>query len=104
MPVFIINNMTIHDRTEYDTYVGKFMAVFKQFDGQILAVQDHPPAVEGSWPYDRTILLSFPDREQARRWSESPQYQEIVRHRNAGTTSNIVILDAIPDRPSVGVN
>jgi uncharacterized protein (DUF1330 family) len=96
MPVYIINNMTIQDRAEYETYLGAFMGVFRQFDGQVLAVQNAPAAFEGEWPFDRTVILSFPDREQLLRWYESPEYQAIVGHRFKGTTSNVVILDGLP--------
>jgi uncharacterized protein (DUF1330 family) len=99
MAVYIINNMTIHDRAAYDTYVAGFMDIFRKYNGQVLAVQDKPRALEGTWPYDRTVLLSFPSREDARRWSESPEYRAIAKHRHAGTTSNVVILDGLPSPP-----
>lgn len=96
MPVYIINNMTIHDRGEYDTYLGAFMDVFRKFNGQVLVAQNAPSPLEGTWPHDRTIVLSFPTREDALRWYESPEYQAIVVHRFNGTTSNVVILDGLP--------
>jgi uncharacterized protein (DUF1330 family) len=54
---------------------------------------DAPAPVEGEWPYDRTILLRFPSREEALRWSGSPEYREIASHRMNGTRSNVVILE-----------
>lgn len=98
MTVYVINNMTIHDRVEYDRYLRGFMAVFRKFNGQVLAAQDKPDPLEGQWPYDRTIILSFPSREDMERWSQSPEYQEIARHRHAGTRSNVVVLEGIPTR------
>ena len=98
MAVYIINNMTIHDRAEYDEYLRGFMRVFRKFNGEVLAAQDSPAPTEGVWPYDRIILLSFPSREEAIRWSQSAEYQEIAKHRLAGTKSNVVILDGLPPR------
>ena len=95
MAVYIINNMTIHDRAEYDTYLRAFMGVFRKFNGDVLAAVDAPSPVEGQWPYDRTILLRFPSREDALRWSESPEYKEIAKHRVNGTKSNVVILEGL---------
>ena len=95
MTVYIINNMTIHNRAKYDTYLGAFMGVFRKFNGGVLAAQDAPVPVEGDWPYDRTIVLCFPSREDAQRWSASPEYKEIARHRMNGTKSNVVILDGL---------
>ncbi len=98
MPVYIINNMTIHDRSEYDTYLRAFMGVFRKFQGEVLAAQDAPAPTEGEWPYDRTILLRFPSREEALRWATSPEYLAIAKHRLKGTKSNVVILDGIAPR------
>ena len=93
MTVYVINNMTIHDRAEYDAYLRAFMPVFRKYEGKVLAAQDRPQPIEGSWPYERTILLSFPSREALDRWSQSPEYQEIAKHRLAGTVSNVVVLE-----------
>ena len=52
-------------------------------------------AIEGQWPFDRTVLLRFPSRADAFAWSNSPQYQAIAKHRIAGTRSNVVMLDGL---------
>ncbi|MGH8050794.1 MAG: DUF1330 domain-containing protein [Arenimonas sp.] len=96
MSIYIINNMTIHNRAEYVSYVSAFMFVFRKFKGQVLAAQDAPIPVEGSWPFDRTIMLNFPSREEALHWYESPEYKSIVVNRHKGTISNVVFLDALP--------
>jgi uncharacterized protein (DUF1330 family) len=83
--------MTIHDRAAYEQYLRGFMAVFRQFNGEVLAAQDAPTAIEGQWPFDRTVLLRFPSKADAQAWSNSPQYQAIARHRIAGTRSNVVM-------------
>jgi uncharacterized protein (DUF1330 family) len=91
--VYIVANITIHDRAEYDVYVSGFMEVFQSYRGEILAVSDAPSVLEGEWPHDRTVLLRFPTREEALRWAQSPEYVAIAKHRHAGATSNVVILD-----------
>jgi len=98
MAVYIINNMTIHDRAEYDAYLRAFMGVFRNFSGEVLAAVDKPQPVEGDWPHDRTVLLRFPSRDEALRWSQSPEYQAIAQHRWKGTSSNVVIIDGVPPR------
>jgi len=95
MAVYIINNMSIHNRAEYDTYLRAFMGVFRKFNGEVLAAVDKPEPVEGEWPHDRTILLRFPSREEALRWSESPEYKTIAVHRLNGTKSNVVLLEGL---------
>jgi uncharacterized protein (DUF1330 family) len=97
MTVYVINNMTIHDMNEYKTYVRGFMPVFEKYGGQVLAAANNPNPIEGVWQYDRTVLLAFPTREAAEQWSRSPEYQEIAKHRKAGTKSNVLVLDGLSE-------
>lgn len=99
VPVYIINNMTIHDRAAYERYLRAFIGVYRLFKGSVLAAQERPQPLEGSWPYDRTVLLSFPSREDATAWINSPEYQAIVGDRHAGTLSNVVMLDGLTQPP-----
>ena len=94
MSVYVVNNLVIHDPGAYGEYVAGFMEAFRGCGGEILAVQDATKPFEGEWPYDRTVLLRFPDRDAIARWVESPKYQAIIGHRLRGASSNIVILDA----------
>ena len=96
MTVYVINNMTIHDHDEYKRYVRAFMPILQQFGGRVLAAQNQPAAIEGEWPYDRTVLLSFPSREVAEQWAQCPEYAAIAHHRRAGTRSNVIMLDELP--------
>jgi len=70
--------------------------VFQKYGGKVLAAQNQPVPVEGVWPFERTVLLSFPSRALAEQWAASDEYQHIAQHRRAGTSSNVVYLDALP--------
>ena len=95
MPVYIINNMSIHDLGEYKTSAKAFMPTIQPFGGTVLAAQNSPQPLEGKWPFDRTVLLEFPSRELAEQWASSTEYQAIAVHRRAGTTSNVVVLEGL---------
>jgi uncharacterized protein (DUF1330 family) len=96
MSVYVIAQVGIHDRTEYDAYSAGFLEVFARFQGELLAVSENPIVVEGDWPYTRTVLMRFPSADEARRWYESPEYQTIARHRLRGSVTNAVIVEALP--------
>lgn len=95
--VYVINNMTVHDMGRYRKYLADFMATFAPFGGKVLAAQNAPIPVEGSWPYDRTILLSLPSRDAFNQWVNSEAYKAIAVHRRAGTVSNVAVLDALAE-------
>jgi uncharacterized protein (DUF1330 family) len=51
--------------------------------------------VEGSWDWEKVVLLSFPDEAAFREWSESPDYQEIAKDRKAGSTAVVLLVKGI---------
>jgi uncharacterized protein (DUF1330 family) len=98
MPVYIIAQISIHDRAEYDRYRAGFSAVFARYKGELLVVSEDPVILEGQWPYIRTVLIRFPSADEARRWYESPDYQAIAQHRFRASTGNIVMVEELPQR------
>lgn len=95
MPVYIVAELTIHDRAEYERYVAGFLPVFQPYRGEVLAVDEAPVVLEGAWPHTRTVLLRFPEAAEAERWYRSPEYQAIARHRHAGAHANVALLHGI---------
>ena len=95
MPVYIINNMSIHDLGESKTYAKVFVRTIQPFGGKGLPAQNSPTPIEGRWPFDRTGLLEFPTRELAEQSANSAEYQANAVHRKAGTTSNMVVLEGM---------
>jgi uncharacterized protein (DUF1330 family) len=93
MSVYIIAQISIHDREEYGRYEAGFMDVFAQFQGELLVVSENPTIVEGQWPCTRTVLMRFPSAEEASRWYASPQYQAIAQHRFRASTGNAVVVE-----------
>jgi len=89
--------MTIHDRSEYDKYEEQFMDIFKKFDGKMLSVDEEPQLVAGEWTATRSVLIEFPTKPQLFAWLASPEYQEIGKHRDAGSTAEAIIVKGLED-------
>ena len=89
--VYAIAQITITDREAYDRYQARFMDVFRRFEGKVLAADEAPAVLEGQWPHQKIILMSFPDEAAFRAWSSSPAYQEISKDRLAGS-HGVVLL------------
>ncbi len=95
MAVYIIAQICIHDRAEYEQYQAGFLDIFARYPGELLVVAENPVVVEGEWPYTRTVLLRFPSAEDARRWYESPEYQALAQHRFRASRANVIIAEAL---------
>jgi uncharacterized protein (DUF1330 family) len=93
--VYALAQISIHDRARYDHYVSQFMGVLAGFDGRLLAADESPAVLEGTWPYQKVILLEFPDRSAFERWAYSPEYTEISRDRIAATTGCVLLVSGI---------
>jgi uncharacterized protein (DUF1330 family) len=91
--VYVIVQLTVHDRERYDRYAERFLPTIAPYGGRVLAAQDSPQVLEGTWPHERVVLLSFADRDAFTSWAESPEYREIVGDRLAATEGPVLLVD-----------
>lgn len=61
MTVYAIAQLKMTDRAAYDRYQAHFFDVFRQFNGHLLAADEHPRVLEGTWPHDKLVMMSFRD-------------------------------------------
>ena len=92
MSVYIIAQINVRDRKEYEIYIDGFDEIFSRHKGILMAVDEEPLVLEGEWPYKRTVLMTFRSEEDARKWYESPEYQELAAHRRKSSDGNIVMI------------
>ena len=91
--VFVVVQLTIHDRERYDRYVSRFLPILAEHGGRVLAADDAPEVLEGEWPHDRVVLLAFPDRDAFTGWAGSREYKEIAVDRIAATDGPILLVN-----------
>ncbi|MEM6912937.1 MAG: DUF1330 domain-containing protein [Pseudomonadota bacterium] len=95
MTVYTVTQMRFTDRETYDRYQSKFMGVFSQFDGQVVAADEAPKVLEGEWGYEKVVILAFPSEEAFHAFAMSPAYQEISKDRVAATESTALLVQGI---------
>ncbi len=96
MSCYVIAQIRVKDPEEYKKYLDGFDAIFEHYKGIVILVDEDPVILEGEWPYTRTVMIRFPGEEEARRWYESPEYQELARYRWDAAESNIVLVKRKP--------
>ena len=92
MSVYVVARIDIHDRERYGEYEAGFMEIFEAHGGRMLAVDEAPQVIEGSWDVTRTVLIEFDDAEQMKAWYHSEGYQALAQHRFAAATGDIARL------------
>ena len=95
MSVYLVALINIENRDEYAKYESGFMEIFSRYKGELVAVDEKPATLEGEWPYTRTVLIRFPDEDEAKRWYNSDAYQALARHRLRASRGNIALIKGL---------
>jgi len=95
MSVYVIAQISITDRESYNRYQSRFLEVFRKFEGELLAADENPAAIEGEWTRDKVILMRFRDKKSFENWAFSPEYQEIAKDRKAGSDGVVLLVKGI---------
>ena len=98
MTVYLISNVTVHDREQFRNYQRPGRAAVMQYGGRFLAEGAAPESLEGDWAPKRMAIVAFEDADSARRFYNSPEYQAARENRLSAATFNIVLVD-----PATGV-
>ena len=93
MTAYLIANLRVRDAEGFGKYVDLLGPNFAKSSGTVLAVDPTPDKTEGDWPYNRTVILEFPSKEEARGWYDSAEYQEIAKLRHAAAEADAAIID-----------
>ena len=95
MTVYALAQLTIRDRALYDRYQSRFMDVLKRHKGRVLAADESPRVVEGTWERDKVVLLSFADEAAYFAFADSADYSEIAKDRIAGAKAVVLLVKGI---------
>ncbi len=92
MSTYFIAQIKIHDHEKYQRYLDGADAVLARHSGDVVVVDDSPTILEGKWPYTRTVVIRFRNEDDAKRWYESGEYQDLVRYRHQASEANIILV------------
>lgn len=95
MPAYIIVETDIHDAEQYELYKQATPAAVSAGGGRFIARGGELAVLEGEWQPKRLVLLEFPDLEAAKRFYDSPEYQEAKRLREGAASFNMVAVQGL---------
>lgn len=83
---------------EIATYLQRIDETLEPFGGRFLVHGSTLTRLEGDWgdASAGVVVISFPDRERAQAWYDSPAYQEILPLRTRNASCRTAILDGVP--------
>jgi uncharacterized protein (DUF1330 family) len=93
MPAYFIAEVEITNPTGYDSYRPLAGASIAQYGGKFLARGGKTELLEGSPDPARIVVIEFADIDAAKRWYNSPEYQEALKIRLANSTGRVLLVE-----------
>ena len=95
MAAYVIIETDIHDPEQYERYKVASPAAVAGGGGRFIARGGELAVLEGDWEPPRLVVLEFPDLETAKRWYDSPGYQEAKRLREGAANLRMVAVEGV---------
>ena len=76
MPAYVIVETDVHDPEQYERYKAASPGAVAAGGGRFVVRGGEHAVLEGDWNPTRLVVLEFEDLEAAKRWYDSPEYQE----------------------------
>ena len=95
MPAYIIAQITVRDPEAYDRYRAQTPAAVERYGGRFVVRGGDPEVLEGGSGPGRVVVLEFPDRVQAKRFYDSPEYRAILPLRLAASEGSLLLVEGV---------
>lgn len=92
MSYYFLASISIRDEEEYQHYLDKADEVFSRYNGEYLAIDEHPVVLEGEWESERAVLIRFATKADFEAWYRSGDYQAILKHRLSASECNTLLI------------
>src|SRR5690348_7896414 len=97
MPAYVIVETDIHDAEQYDHYRAASPDAVHSGGGRFVVRGGELEVLEGDWNPSRLVILEFPDLEAAKRWYDSPEYQDAKRLREGAANLRMVAVEGLAE-------
>ncbi len=97
MSAYLIAHLTVTNPDAFEAYRAAVPEVIAHFGGRYLVRGGAVETLEGDWRVPRLVVIAFDSMAQAKRFYDSPDYQEILPLRLAATKGDVVLVEGVPD-------
>jgi uncharacterized protein (DUF1330 family) len=93
MAAYVILDIDVRDQSGYEEYKKAGAPTIIAYGGKPLARGGRTEVLEGSWDPRRMVMLEFKSMEEAKRWWDSPEYNQAKKLRQRSADSKVIILE-----------
>ena len=97
MPAYVVVDITVQDRDDYERYKSPAAAAVAAYGGRYLVRSGKSDVREGEWSGTRTVILEFPSLVRALEWYDSPEYKPLRPIRQANSRASIAFFEGVAD-------
>ena len=90
---FIFRHKVLDADTLNNDYIPKAVESLGPYEPEVLVLDEDIEVIDGSTQDTRTVVLKFKDKETAKQWYNSPEYQAIAGVRLDVTDGATVLCD-----------
>ena len=95
MSAYIIVEIEVTDRDDYERYKAMAPSSIDRHDGRYIVRGGRCEALEGAWAPSRLVVLEFPSAEQARAWWSSEEYREAKALRQRCARTRMILIEGV---------
>lgn len=95
MAAYLIAQVDVQDVDIYKRYAARTPEIVAKHGGRILARGGATETLEGHAGERRVIVIEFPTMKAARRFYDSPEYQEARRIRTPISEAQILVVQGV---------
>ena len=95
MPAYVIVETDISDHEQYEQYKAASPGAVASGGGRFVVRGGELAVLEGNWEPTRLVILEFEDLEAAKRWYDSPEYQEAKKLRDGAANLRMVAVQGL---------
>ena len=95
MPAYVIVETDVHDAEQYEQYRAAARGAIAAGGGRFVVRGGEMAVLEGDWRPKRLVVLEFEDLDAAKRWYDSPEYQDAKRLREGAATLHAVAVEGV---------
>ena len=97
MPAYVIVETDVHDPEQYAEYKAASPDAVRSGGGHFIVRGGELAVLEGDWSPSRLVVLEFPDLEAAKRWYDSPEYEQAKRLRAGAANLRMVAVQGLDE-------
>ena len=96
MAAYLVVDTELTNPDLYESYKAKARPLAEKYGGEYLARGGEMTLKETDlWTPKRLVLIKFPSAEQANRFYDSPEYQEVLGISQQSARRTVVVLDGL---------